>query len=66
MWNVAHSKRFSSTQAAVLGKDIFAVVVEAENERAVYLNAIVVQHTHATGVVRCLRRSLVCIRQIVV
>src|SRR3981081_4809757 len=40
-------------------EDVFAVVVESENERAVHLDAIVVQHAYSPRVVGSLWRFLV-------
>ena len=37
-------------------ENVFAVVIEAENERTIHLNAVVVQHADAPGVVGGLRR----------
>ena len=43
MWNVAHSSRSSSIQSTSPLEDVRPVVVEAEHEAAVDLDAVVVQ-----------------------
>ena len=57
MWNVAHSSRFASIQSTVRSKTSGPVVVEAEDEAAVHLDAVVVQERHAAGVVVGARAS---------
>src|ERR1700674_3078489 len=47
-------------------ENVFAIVIEAEDERSVHLNAIVVQNAHAPRVVAGLRRLLVRVGEIVV
>ena len=46
--------------------DVFAVVIEAEDERSVHLNAVVVQDAHAARVVGGLRRLFVRVGEVVV
>ena len=47
-------------------EDIFPVVIEAEDKRAVHLDAVVVQHADAARVVGGLRRLLVGVGEILV
>ncbi len=65
MWNVAHSSRFSSIQATVRSKTS-RVVVEAEHEAAVDLDAVVVQERDAPRVVVGCRRVLARVGEVVV
>ena len=49
MWNVAHSSRFASIQCDGPREDVGPVVVEAEDEAAVHLDAVVVQDRAPAG-----------------
>ena len=47
-------------------KNIFAIVIEAQYERAIHLDAAIVQHAHPAGIVRGLGRLFVRLGQVVV
>ena len=51
MWNVAHSKRFASIHSTVRLNTSGLIVVEAENETAVHLDAVAMQQGDPAGVV---------------
>ena len=51
MWNVAHSRRFASIHVDRPLEDVGPVVVEAEDEAAVHLDAVVVEDADAPRVV---------------
>ena len=66
MWKVAHSSRFASIHSTGPLEDVGPVVVEAEHEAAVHLDAVVVQQLDAAGVVVGARRLLAGVGEVVV
>ena len=66
MWNVAHSRRAASIQATVRVEHVLAVVVEAQDEAAVDLDTVVVQHRHPPRIIGRARGLLARLGQILV